>query len=304
MSKQEALHRHQIIIKKLRRNPCTFEEILSKLRSESELYEIDLEISKRTFQRDVKEIAALYKIEIKFNRTKKAYYISDDIEDTYSDRLFEALDVFQLLNLNQTISQFIQFKPRKSTGTENLNGLLHAIQNRYQIQFRYEKFFPDEIDSRKVEPYLLKEFKDRWYVLAYDLEKKDFRTFGLDRIYALQILPIKFQHPQTMDPKLYYKNSFGIVGPSNGEPQDIILKLTNSFGEYIRTLPLHTSQEILEEDGRDMLIKLHLIPTYDFVFELMSMGANLKVLEPQSLADELKNRFKSALELYADEVSN
>lgn len=300
MSKQETLHRHQIIIKKLRRSPSSFDEILSKLRSESELYEIDLEISQRTFQRDLKEIASLYKIEIKFDRSRKVYYISEDIEDAYSDRLFEALDVFQMLNVNQSISEFIQFKPRKSAGTENLNGLLHAIQNRYQIQFRYEKFYPEEIDLRTVEPYLLKEFKDRWYVLAYDLERKDFRTFGLDRIYALNILPIKFQHPQTIDPKLYYKHSFGIVGPNNGKAQDIILKLTNNQGEYLRTLPLHTSQKILEENGQEMILKLHLIPTYDFVYELMSMGANLKVLEPKSLADELKNRFKSAMDLYED----
>lgn len=300
MAKQDTYFRHQIIIQKLRNNPASFEEILDKLRSESELKEMDLEVSIRTFQRDLKEIDTLHNIEIKYDRSKKVYFIAEDIQDTYSERLFEAMDIYQLFNLNHSISEFVQFNPRKATGTEHLSGLLHSIQNRHQIQFRYLKFSSVEMDERRVEPYLLKEFKNRWYLLAYDLDKKEFRTFGLDRMSLLNILPIKFQHPQTIDPKLHYKDSFGIVGPSNGKVQDILLELKNNQGEYIRTLPLHASQEIIEENGENMLIKLHLIPTYDFIHELMSMGANIKVLKPKSLAEELKRNFKNALNLYAD----
>lgn len=301
MAKQDTYYRHRIIIQKLRSNPCTFEEIREKLKSESELNDMDLMISIRTFQRDIQEIYQLHNTEIKYDRSQKVYYIAEDFQDSYSERMFEALELFQVMNLNQSVAEFMQFKPRKAKGTEHLNGLLHSIQNKHQIQFRYMKFSSEEVDIRTVEPYLLKEFKDRWYVLAYDIEKKAFRTFGLDRMSLLNVLPHKFQFPQTIDPKVHYKDSFGIVGPNNGKAQDIILELKNNQGEYLRTLPLHDSQEILQTKGHKMQVKVHLIPTYDFIYELMSMGANLKVLKPKSLADELKRNFKNAYAQYENE---
>lgn len=299
MSKQESLARHRLIIQKLRNNPSTFEEILEKLRTESDLHDLNFEISKRTFQRDLKEIEELYNIEIKNDRSRKVYYITNDSQDEFSERLFEVIDVFQLLNYNQSISKFVQFSTRKPMGTEHLSGLLYAIQNRFQVVLRYKKFDHDETENRLVEPYLLKEFKNRWYLRAYDIEKKEFRTYGIDRIQAMSISDKKFQFPNKTNPKDHYKNSFGIVGPGDAQPQEILLKFTNNQGQYIRTLPLHPSQQILEENGDEMLVRLKIVPTYDFLFELMSMGANLKVLEPKSLADEMKQKFREALENYS-----
>ncbi len=299
MSKQESLARHRLIIQKLRNNPSTFEEILEKLRTESDLHDLNFEISKRTFQRDLKEIEELYNIEIKNDRSRKVYYITNDSQDEFSERLFEVIDVFQLLNYNQSISKFVQFSTRKPMGTEHLSGLLYAIQNRFQVVLRYKKFDHDETENRLVEPYLLKEFKNRWYLRAYDIEKKEFRTYGIDRILALSISDKKFQFPNKSNPKDYFKDSFGIVGPDSAQPQEILLKFTNNQGQYIRTLPLHSSQQILEENGDEMLVRLKIVPTYDFIFELMSMGANLKVLEPKSLADEMKQKFREAFENYS-----
>lgn len=300
MAKHDTYYRHRIIIQKLRTRPATFDEILDKLNSESELYDMDLTVSIRTFQRDLKLIYQLHNTEIKYDRSRKVYFIAEDHQDSHSERMFEALDLFQVMNLNDSVSEFMQFKPRKAKGTEHLSGLLHSIQNKHQIQFRYMKFSSEEIDVRTVEPYLLKEFKDRWYLLAYDIEKKEFRTFGLDRMNALNILPVKFQFPQKIDPKIHYKDSFGIVGPNNGTAKDIILELKENQGEYLRTLPLHDSQEIISENGDQMVLKVHLIPTYDFIYELMSMGAKVKVLEPKSLAEELKRNFEKAYNQYVE----
>ncbi len=298
MSKQESLARHRIIIQKLRKKSSSFEEILDKLQSESDLHEMNFEISKRTFQRDLKEIETLYGIEIKFDRSRKEYFISEDKQDEYSERMFEALDIFQVLNLNQSLSDFIQFDVRKPEGTEHLSGLLYAIQNRFQIQFRYQKFWSDEIETRTAEPYLLKEFRKRWYVFVYDLDKKEFRTFGLDRLHALNITQTKFQYPQQINPKEYFKDCFGIVGPNDKKPEEIMLKFIRNQGNYIRTLPLHHSQQIIKDENGEMTVKLKLVPTYDFVMELLSHGELVQVLQPKSLAKEIKNRFTMALKAY------
>lgn len=301
MSKQETLARHRIIIQKLRSKPSSFEEIQEKLESESELHEMNFQISKRTFQRDLKEIDALYGIAIDFDRSRKVYKITEDHQDEYSERMFEALDIFQVLNLNQSISEFIQFDTRKPDGTEFLSGLIYAIQNRIQIKFRYKKFYEEDAELRTVEPYLLKEFRKRWYVFAYDLHRKEFRTFGLDRLYALEFTQIKFQYPQEIQPKEHFKDCFGIIGHGEQKSEEIILKFTHNQGNYIRTMPLHRSQEILKDKNAkpgEMTVKLKLVPTYDFITEILYHGEFVQVIEPKSLADEIKNKLKSAVNLY------
>lgn len=302
MSKQDSLLRHKIIIQKLRNHPAGFKEIQNKLQSEADLLDTEnLVTSLRTFQRDLQDIASFYGIIIKYDRSQKFYFIENDAEDEYNERMFEALDVFQALNLNQSFSAYIQFDTRKPKGTEHLNGILYAIQNKFQIQFRYRKFWSDEEELRTVEPYLLKEFRKRWYVFAYDLKQKEFRTFGLDRLSALNISSNKFQFPQKINLREYFKDSFGIVGPSEGTVQDILLKFTNHQGSYIKTMPLHESQQIIKETPDEMLVKLKLIPTYDFLMEILYYGEFVQVLEPKHLADEIKQKFQKAVKLYEDQ---
>lgn len=299
MSKQDSLLRHKIIIQKLRNQDSSFEEIQTKLQSEADLLEAEnLITSLRTFQRDLQDIASIYGIEIKYNRSRKVYFIENDSQDGYNERMFEALDVFQALNLNQAFSSYIQFETRKPKGTEHFNGLLYAIQNKFQIRFRYLKFWSDEEELRIVEPYLLKEFRKRWYVFAFDLDKKEFRTFGLDRLSVLEITSNKFQFPQKINLHEYFQNSFGIVGPSEGKVQEILLKFNNNQGNYIKTMPLHESQQIIKETPEEMLVKLKLIPTYDFVMELLFYGEFVHVLEPESLVKEMKSRLEKAANLY------
>jgi len=299
MSQKETIFRHRIIIQKLRNKPSPFDEILDKLQSESDLHEMNFEISKRTFQRDLKEIESLYGIEIKCDRSRKVYFISVDNQDEYSERMFEALDVFQALNLNQSFAEFIQFDTRKPEGTEYLSGLLYAVQNRSQAQFRYQKFWSDEVETRTVEPYLLKEFRKRWYVFGFDLDKKEFRTFGLDRLYALNITQIKFQYPQQINPKEYFKDCFGIIGPDEGKAEEILLKFTHNQGNYIRTMPLHHSQQITDERNGEMTVTLKLVPTYDFIMEILSHGEFVQVLEPKSLVKEVKKRLEETKKIYS-----
>lgn len=298
MSKQESLARHSIIIKSLRKRPHSFEEILHKLEEESELQDMRFEISKRTFQRDLKEIETLYQIYIKYDRGQKSYKIVEDHQDDYSERLFEALDIFQVLNLNQSYAQFIQFDTRKPMGTEHLSGFVYAIQNRFQVQFRYQKFYETDPEIRTVEPYLLKEYRKRWYIFAYDLDKKEFRTFGLDRLYALNITQTKFQHTQKIDPNEYFENSFGIIGPGDRKVEDIKLVFTQNQGNYVRTMPLHKSQKITYDKNGEMHVELRLIPTYDFLMEILFHAEYVKVLEPQSLVDALKEKLQKMAGIY------
>src|SRR5690606_29205272 len=162
----------------------------------------------------------------------------------------------------------------------------------------YHKFWKEEAEQRIIEPYLLKEFKARWYVIAFDVEKKDLRIFGLERIIDFRILETKFQFPVKKDVPKYFENCFGIISPNNRKPEKIKLLFTENQGKYIKTMPLHSSQKITEIIDDKMTVELNLIPSYDFEMELLSQGEFVKVLEPKSLADNLKNRMENMIKVY------
>lgn len=298
MSKRESLKRYHLIIQKLRKRPATFDEIEDYLELESEIQAYDFSISKRTFQRDVNDIASLYNIEIKYDFSRKVYFIDSDNQSEFQERIREAFDVYNALTLRDDLSQYIQFENRRPQGTENLYGLLHAIKNKFQIKFTYLKYWEEIPREREAEPYALKEFKNRWYVLAKDLKDGQVKSFALDRLSNPEITKRNFQFPVDFNITEHYKNSFGIISPNGERLQDVILSFTQFQGKYIKSLPLHESQIILVDNKNELRIRLRVFVTHDLVMELLSYGANLKVIEPQSLVDEMKKVYSQALELY------
>ena len=298
MSKRESIARYNLIIKKLRKQPADFEQISTYLSLESELQEYNFNVSKRTFQRDLDDIRSLYNIDIVYDFSRKVYFIDLEEQPELNERILEAFDTFNALNITDRLSNYIHFEKRRPQGTENLYGLLHAIKNKVQISFSYKKFWEDEMSQRTAEPYALKEFKNRWYVLANDLKDNKVKSFALDRLTELEITRKKFQLPIDFDVNEHYKYCFGIISPNEHQPREVILSFDPFQGKYIKTLPLHASQVILKDNEEELLIKLTLFLTHDFLMEILSYGDNVKVIQPESLIEDLKTSYENALKLY------
>ena len=298
MSKRESIARYNLIIKKLRKHPASFAEIADYLALESELQEYNFNVSKRTFQRDLEDIRSLYNIDIQFDFSRKVYFLDFDEQPDVNERILEAFDTFNALNLSDRLSNNIHFEKRRPQGTENLYGLLHAIKNQLQIKFTYQKFWEDELTKRIVEPYALKEFRNRWYVLANDLKDNKVKSFALDRLSDLDITKKRFQFPDDFNVNRHYKYCFGIISPNGHKPEEIELSFDPFQGKYIKTLPLHESQQILIDNEEELRIKLTLFITHDFFMELLSYGENLRVIKPECLINDLKLTFKNVLKLY------
>lgn len=296
MALTEKIARMNLIITKLRRKPCTWIEMENYLAQKSEFDGSNFTVSKRTFERDVNDIREIYNIDIQYNRTQGVYQI--DFADQMNERILEAYDTFNALNLSDRLSQHIHFEKRRPQGTENLHGFLHAIQNKLQIKFVYYKYGRDELTNRHAEPYALKEFRNRWYILVKDLGDQKTKTFALDRLTDLQITNTKFKFPEGFDVNEYFNDYFGITAWQKGNPQKIVLSFNEYQGKYIKSLPLHHSQEVLVDTAHEFRIKLFLNPTHDLEMELLSYGENLKVLEPESLVNKMKKRLKATLEGY------
>jgi len=299
MSKRESIARYNIIISKLRKRSASFDEIEASLKVESEIQSYNFNISKRTFQRDLNDIRSLYGIDITYDRTNQVYYINQEEGELINERILEAYDIFNALSLSERLAEHIHFEKRSSLGTENLFGLMHAIKNKVQIHFSYQSFTDKRSSQRLVEPYNLKEYKGRWYLICVDCKDKKIKSFALDRFSELDILKAPFFNPKPKEINNYYKHSFGIVGPnSTADPEEVVLKFTSHQGKYIKSMPLHHSQVILEDDDSGVVIQLKLHITHDFIMELLSFSSRVKVIKPLSLVEEVKTSLNRTLNQY------
>lgn len=280
MAKKDYLQRYILIVDFLRRKGAApFNEIQE--------YLINNDVSEysiRTFQRDKDDIDALWGIEIKFNRKEKIYEINEELSDDKFDRIAESFHVVNALNQSNSLSKFIFLEQRRPKGTEYFHGILHAIQNNLVITFQLNSYWSKPTQRRCV-PKAIKEAQNRWYLIGYDLDREDFRNYGLDRITNFEITSSKKATPN-ININDEYKNAFGIE--TYGKPTPIVLKFENSQKEYIKSLPFHTSQTIFEEDETHFKVKLKLHPTYDFIMEILRFGKWCEVVEPESFRNEVK----------------
>ncbi len=302
MSKRESFLRIHLIIKKLRKKPASFKEIADSLSFESELQDYNFNISKRTFQRDLNDIRSIYNIDIQFDHSQKVYYIYNDEQSKLNERIIEAFDTFNALNISYRLSPYLHFENRKPKGTEYLNELLHVIKNKQQIKFIYHKFWEDTYTNRTVEPYALKEFNNLWYLLAKDTNDNKIKSFALNRLTQLEITRKKINSTENFDVNKHYKYCFGIFSPDdNTEVQEIILSFNAFQGKFIKTQPIHETQEVLKDNNDELRIKLKLYITKDFLMKILSYGESVKVIKPNSLIDYVKNTYFNALNQYKNE---
>jgi predicted DNA-binding transcriptional regulator YafY len=305
MSKRGYISRYLLILKKLKAKPfCSFEELQNYFDKQVDFLQMQddtlyVGFSKRTFQRDIKEIRNIFGVDIEYSKSQKGYFISqNEMENMNFQRMIEAFDMFNSLNLAQDLKPFIHLEKRRPQGTENLYGLLHAIKNKLQIKFSYQKFWEDESNIRTAEPYALKEFKNRWYVLAKDMTDEIIKSFALDRLSNLDITKKSFDYPKTFDIEENYRYCFGIISPNGKKPEEIILSFDPYQGKYIKSLPLHDTQQVLIDSEKELQVKLKLCITFDFVMELLSFADNMKVIKPKSLIKEIKQAHERAAQLY------
>ncbi len=301
MSKRGYISRYLLLLKKLQQQPyANFKEIEEYLDYQFQFLQqrddhLNIGFSQRTLQRDIKEIDIMFGITIEYSPRQRGYFIvQKSSENMNFTRMLEAFDMFQSLNLAQDLAPHVHLEKRKPQGTEHLYGLLHAIKNRYRVMFTYEKFHEEEFSQRQTEPLVLKEYRNRWYLLAKDCGDGMIKTFALDRITHLQISNQLFDFPMGYNVEEYFNFCFGIERPNKGKPEEILLSVTAHQAKYIKTLPLHYTQEIVKENEDEAWVKLKVFPTHDLYMEIMSLGEQVKVLKPKGLAEKVADGHRSA----------
>ena len=183
---------------------------------------------------------------------------------------------------DDAIERFVQFENTPmAKGTELLPLLLQAIKENREVRFRYISFLDQSESERVLHPYLLKEYRNRWYVIGKDVDGGKVKTFGLDRITDLSLRENYFTVDKSFDPEVLFKYSFGIT--AGGEPEKIVLKFAPQEGRYVKAQPLHPTQKIINENEDSLTIQLKVIPSYELKATIRSFGDKVEVLEPASL---------------------
>lgn len=258
----------------------------------------ELKFSEKTFKRDRNDLYELFGLEVIYDRANQVYKLTDG--DDIPENVFDHFLLLEACRQLKKHSDIMLFEKRRSAGLENLFGLVHAIQNQKVIHCNYTDFWNHEAHPKPkvLEPYGLKEFHYRWYLLANDRNSKTFqiKTYGLDRMSQFEIVAARFDR-QPFDMETIFKNSFGIISTLDQKPEKIILSFSAVQGRYVKSLPLHPSQKILIDNENTLQIELTLVPTYDFYQELLRVANSVTVVSPKAVREELVKMMKVGVAL-------
>ena len=258
-------------------------------------------LSRATFNRWRDAILSQFGIIISCQRAGGYFYFIENPEDIDEDELKKwMLDSFAVSNL---ISENLSLKDRIlvnqiPSARNYLATLLEAMRENRVVTITYCGFNKSESHKFPIEPYCVKLFENRWYVLAHNTRYDDCRIYGLDRIEDLEITAETFKIPKDFSAKDYFSDYYGIVTEKNTKPQQIVLRIYRSHVPYVQSLPLHRSQRLLEDKGEYADFGFFLVPTYDFIMRLLQAGAMIEVISPASLRETLKERISEMHSLY------
>lgn len=252
----------------------------------------------RTFHNHKREILKQFGIVIECQKGTNLYYIDnpDVIEDDSINKwLIDSFAVNSLLMENRSISDRIVLEEIPS-GRNFLETITGAVRENRQITIDYEDFFGNTRLGLKINPYFVRLFKRRWYVMGYVPQEKDICRFGLDRIKRIEVLDTKFKYPKDFSPKEYYRDFYGVFHVD--EPMTIRLKAYEEKPNYLRSLPLHHSQREVESNGDYTVFEYKIVPTDDFIQEILSHGKQLEVLSPEPFRKKIIDTIHKMLNFY------
>lgn len=305
MSKKGYFYRYFTIITKIEKQKyITYEQLAAHVDKQIEQLRhfddnIDVGFSQRTLQRDIKEISQLFNIDIKFDRKQKGYYILSENKQNYAaQRMLAFLEVFNTLNLSNEFTDIVYLENREPQNTYHFSPIIESIKHKKLLQFSYMKFNDNTHTVRIVAAYGLKEYKNRWYLLAVEKDSEVLKIFALDRMFQLQITAEPAVFLDHINVKQRFEHAYGITLPLDDHPETVELFFSPMQREYVKSLPLHQSQQIISDDKEGLLVKINIYITPDFVGELLSFGPHMKVIKPASLAKQIKEQYKKALNQY------
>lgn len=337
-SNKNAAIRYRIIDRCLRNTmrPYPSKEYLREQISLQLFGEGGPEISLSSVEKDIvamREDAALgYFAPIRYHRVHKGYYYEDPhysidgvgLNSEEADALRSAAQTLNLfadipifthlkeaiekintrLSLSADINdpgidKYVQFEmPVSSKGKEWLKTIYNAMVQRLPLTFTYHNIYKNETKEHTLDPYLLKEVRNKWYLVGYSTRYERFIIYALDRITALQTGHKPFRYRRDFNPEDFFKYSTGIMVEASDAPEAVELEAYGPVAHLLKLHPLHHSQQVVEEHANKMKLSLLVAINEELVIQLLGYSHAVKVLKPLHLQERMKQEIFKAMTLY------
>jgi predicted DNA-binding transcriptional regulator YafY len=183
-----------------------------------------------------------------------------------------------------------------SKGIEHFDKLHNAITKQQPLSVAYKKF--DKPTREHIfHPYLLKEYKFRWYVLGHSEASRNKIILALDRIETIVKKKVPFKPNTGIDVQKYFDHTIGVTLHPGGV-KEVELWCSVSQGHYFKTQPLHATQKVLSDDATGLVLSLQLVINYELLQTILTYGAEVKVLKPTTLQQQVKDMIMRSVNLY------
>lgn len=284
----------------IRRNKkLTFKE-LNELWLNDEISE-GIELPIRTFHKWRIAIEDLFAINIENEgRGEYRYYISTSYgidNNPFYSWLIETFSLGSLMMNSISLHEriLLEYVPSK----DFLPTIISAMKESKTLRLKYKAFWQNKEKIILLEPYCIKQFKQRWYLLGRNVQANRLLIYALDRISEIEKEEsMKFKIPSYFSAKEYFATAYGIITGDKTPEETVVLRVTKWHAHYLRSLALHHTQSEIESSDGYCTFEYHLCPTFDFQQEILSMGSFVEVLSPQWLREQIGNTVKLMYEKY------
>lgn len=259
----------------------------------------------RTFHEHRKGIKEMFGVEIACDRSRGNVYYVKNPEVLDEQRLSKWL--LRNYSIPQDFATFNGMKDRIMLeeiplGIAFLDSIIEAMKQNLELKVdyqRYEDKQEEHLQTFHIQPYALKVFNRRWYLLGYLKEQEGLRTIALDRILDLKVLKNSFKLPEDFDVRKFFADVVGVYVNEDLPVTKVKIRAYGVQAEYLRSTPLHKSQsESHSKHGEFAEFTYRLCITPELESQLMAMGENVEVLEPETLKEKMKKRINKMYNLY------
>ena len=260
-----------------------------------------LPIPRTTFIRHKEDIENMFGICIECQRKGGYFYYIENNDFMRNNHLQEwmldSLSISSMLMESSSLQDRIVLE-NIPMGKQYLQPIINAMKQDHKLLMTYHKFGQQESYTITIEPYAIKVFKQRWYLVAMNPKRETPSIYALDRIEHLVETEETFQFPTDFDTEAFFRDCYGVLSGTGDKAQHIVIRAFAPYMNYLRTLPLHHSQKEVQSTPEYADFEFYLRPTFDFRQELLAQGHDVEVLHPATFREEMKAMLEKMLSRY------
>ena len=298
---QNLLNKYVWLVDTIYRHKFISFERINELWLENDMSE-GLEIPKRTFHTWIHEVEEMFGLVIMCERKGGYNYYIENAEEIRQgglrNWLLNTISTGNLLMENRQLKDRILLEEVPSV-KDHLSPILDAMKADKTLLITYQSYWREESNTFELEPYCVKLFKQRWYLVGRSPYYNQIRVYALDRIQGLETLEKKFKMPKKFNPKAFFEDYYGIIANENAQVETVRLKVSANQSNYLRSLPLHPSQKEVEKGEEYSIFELRLCPEFDFQQEILAQTPEIEVLSPEWLREEIAEKVTALWGKYA-----